>query len=387
VGQIAALSDMAGYIMRPNVRVLLTIGMFLGFIETAGAVSFTNTQAGPNTWVYTLTFAPEDNYSVTQASTTITLTGLTGVTSASGPTSTDFPGTLNTVNLAWTAQVTNGGTTVIWTHVGGGTGDFNSVQHVFGFSVTANAPNGTAALVTSGFSRDLPNPVNQDISGNAVGPAATTLVVLPQIAFGAGWYSAVYFTNTGTTNAQFLVKYTADNGTPLVLPAAGTSSLPLTLGPQTTAIIEAPNTGSFNQGYATALVPPGVQGYGVFRQSVPGIADQEAVVPLSLASNVGETLIFDETSYITAAAMANPTAIPVTVSISVVSQSGIPVGTATVPLAPFSHTAVAMRNIPGLSGMVGQRGLATFSVTNGNVAVLGLRFNGQAFTSIPTVGR
>jgi hypothetical protein len=36
--------------------------------------------------------------------------------------------------------------------------------------------------------------------------------------------------------------------------------------------------------------------------------------------------------------------------------------------------------------MIGQRGAVTYSVPNGNVTVLGLRFNGTAFTSIPTVG-
>ena len=35
------------------------------------------------------------------------------------------------------------------------------------------------------------------------------------------------------------------------------------------------------------------------------------------------------------------------------------------------------------SAMAGQRGYATFTVTSGSVAVLGLRFNGSAFTSIP----
>jgi hypothetical protein len=34
---------------------------------------------------------------------------------------------------------------------------------------------------------------------------------------------------------------------------------------------------------------------------------------------------------------------------------------------------------------VGLRGLAQFSVTTGNVSVLGLRSNGPAITSIPTV--
>jgi hypothetical protein len=377
--------------MRPHI--VLAIGTFLAFGETAGAVSFLNTQAGPNTWVYTLTFAPQDNYSITQGTTTITMSGLVGVTAATGPTSTDFPaGAADTTNLAWTAQVTNGGTTVVWTHIGGGTGNFNTVQHAFGFSITSSGPNGTGSLVTSGFSRDIPTPLpggglDLDITGNVVGPATTTAVVLPQIAFGGGWYSAVYFTNTGTTPASFSVKYTSDNGTPIILPSTGTNSVPLNLGPQATAIFETPNTGVFSQGYATALLPPGVIGYGVFRQSVPGVPDQEAVSPLTLASNVGATLTFDETSYITGVAIANPTAIGVTVVISAFNSGGTLIGTTEFGLAPFSHTAQPMRAMSGLGGIVGQKGSAVFSVANGNLAVLGLRFNGPAFTSMPAFGR
>lgn len=40
---------------------------------------------------------------------------LSGVTAATGPSTTDFSGELDAINLAWTAQVLNGGTTVVWT--------------------------------------------------------------------------------------------------------------------------------------------------------------------------------------------------------------------------------------------------------------------------------
>jgi hypothetical protein len=43
-----------------------------------------------------------------------------------------------------------------------------------------------------------------------------------------------------------------------------------------------------------------------------------------------------------------------------------------------------LRTLPGLSGMVGLRGAAQFTASAGSVAVLGLRFDGSVFTSIPT---
>ncbi len=163
------------------------------FIAVVDAVkpTFTGTQTGPNQWTYTLTFAPLVNYSVfpvaTQSTnlTTITLTGLFGVTGAAGPTSTDFPSSLNSINLNWSAAVLNGGTEVVFTHVGPGTGNFTDFRHAFGFTINASgAVNGTAPLATSGFSRDTTNPLPDgtfklDITGTTDGPAraATSMTV------------------------------------------------------------------------------------------------------------------------------------------------------------------------------------------------------------------
>src|SRR5215475_9961309 len=123
-------------LLRPN---FLIPALLLASAWQVQAVTWTLVQAGPTKWTYTLTFDPFDNYSIFQANTTITMNGLTGVTGAAAPTSTDFTGALDTLNLAWTPQVLNGGTTVVWTHIGSGTGNFGTTKHVFGFSITAPA--------------------------------------------------------------------------------------------------------------------------------------------------------------------------------------------------------------------------------------------------------
>jgi hypothetical protein len=171
---------------------LLIPTVLLASAWQAQAVHWTLSQAGPPTWTYTLQFDPEDNYSIYQSSTTITMSGLYGVTAAGAPTSTDFPNpAINTLNLAWTPQVLNNGTTVVWTHVGGGTGNFPTTQHVFGFSITAaGAQNGTVSYATSGMSRDAgsipeggtpPAGASLDISGTIAGPSATggTVTTVP----------------------------------------------------------------------------------------------------------------------------------------------------------------------------------------------------------------
>jgi PEP-CTERM motif len=151
---------------------------------TSEAVSFTLSSVVGDNWSYTLTYDPLDNYSIFQPSTTINVTGLSGVTSALGPTSTDFDppgGFLDTINLDWTPAVLAGGTAVSWTHIGSGTGNFGEPKHVFGFTIIApGAQTGLAALSTDGFERDTTNPLpdgtfDLDISTEVLGPTASAV--------------------------------------------------------------------------------------------------------------------------------------------------------------------------------------------------------------------
>jgi hypothetical protein len=138
------------------------------------AVQWTLTSAGPPTWTYTLTFDPLDNCNIFVSPTTITMNGLTGVTGAGAPTSSDFTGSLDTNNRAFTPSVLNGGTTVVWTNPTCGTGNFGVAKHVFGFTVTApTALNGTVSFATSGMARDTGVSNSVNISGSVAGPAAS----------------------------------------------------------------------------------------------------------------------------------------------------------------------------------------------------------------------
>jgi hypothetical protein len=216
---------------------------------------------------------------------------------------------------------------------------------------------------------------------------ATFTNVLPQFAFGGGWYSALYFTNIGGIPAVIQVNFVTDNGKPLSVPTVGGSAATLALAPGGTAMIEAPNTGPLTQGYVSASLTSGILGYGVYRQSQQGIADQEAVVPLTGDSATICTLIWDDTNLDTAVAIVNPSALDTVVSITVRDISGQVIGASSISLSAKNKSSLYLRNLPGLGVMAGRRGSADFSVTSGTVAVLGVRFNGAAFTSIPAVSR
>lgn len=210
--------------------------------------------------------------------------------------------------------------------------------------------------------------------------------ILPQFCFGGGWYSALYFTNSTGAAVSFPVSFVSDAGTPLTVPALDGSATNVSLDPHGTAIIEAPNVGSLLQGYAEFTLPSGVFGYGVFRHSVQGLPDQEAVVPFSDAGASSNTLTWDETAFITAVAIVNPSSTAANVAVTLWDANGDIIGTSSIPLPPNGKTEAELRTLPGLSGMVGKRGSAQFTVPAGagNVAVLGLRADGPALTSIPT---
>jgi hypothetical protein len=240
------------------------------------------------------------------------------------------------------------------------------------------------ARVQGGTVLVLQNDANTTINGTANPQQFQS--VLPQFVFGGGWYSALYFSNPTSGTVSFLVTFTTDNGTPMNLPGVGNSKQ-ITLAPNGTAVIEAQNAGStINQGYASVTLPAGVSGYGVFRQIVAGKPDQEALVGLKNANTTSSTLSWDDTSPLsTSIAIVNPSTVAATVTITVWDTNGNVIGTSSQGLQPGTKIANSMHAFLGLSGMTGQRGSAQFSVTSGNVAVLGLRFGNTAFTSIPVI--
>jgi hypothetical protein len=213
-------------------------------------------------------------------------------------------------------------------------------------------------------------------------------IVLPQLAFGDGWYTALYFANTNNMGPlAFLLNFFGDDGNPLNVPNIGTS-IRVNLAGRGAALIEIPNIGSLQQGYVTATLPGGVFGYGVFRLSVAGRNDQEAVVPLSGITATVSTLLYDDTKYVTGVAVVNLSSSNASITATARDAQANIIGTGNLSLPPNGKTAATLRSIPGLASVAGTVGSVDFtSSSGGNLAVLGLRFKDAAFTSIPTSDR
>jgi len=164
------------------------VGAAAALAAPAHAVDFVLDSHLGDAWTYSLVYDPYDNMGFNESGVhaTITLTGLSGVTAVSGPTSTDFPfADTNDKQLAWTGEILDSGATVVFTMAldRSGTGNYGSEKHVYGFTLIApGAADGQAMLATNGFYYGLfPNdgvahalePANdRDIAKAVAGPVA-----------------------------------------------------------------------------------------------------------------------------------------------------------------------------------------------------------------------
>ncbi len=257
-----------------------------------------------------------------------------------------------------------------WTAPAAGTGTVRLYAAAVGANNDGSASGDntyTASLSLSEASAEPPPAVK---TGNTI---------LPQFVFGGGWTSSLYFHNRTSTAVSIPVSFFADDATPLELDGSPTRTVQIAA--RGTARILAPNGSDFRQGWATFDLPAGVTGYGVFQQSVPDIADQEAVVPFAPAKSPSANLLFDESSRITAVALWYNGAANADIAVTARDESGAVLGTATITMTPGNKTAFAV--IEKIPAIAGKSGALDFTAPAGSVAVLGLRFGGAAFTSIP----
>jgi protocatechuate 3,4-dioxygenase beta subunit len=259
----------------------------------------------------------------------------------------------------------------------------NANDMVFNGAANKERALATVTKTDSGYAATL------NIGVNIAAPAAgvTTPYVLPQAVFGGGWYTALYFANTTAQATSITLNFVGENGSPLAvtLPGMGSNAThTISIDARATALVELANSATtMTQGWVEANLPEGVLGYAVFRQTVSGRADQEAVVPLAPETATSVQLVFDDVNFTTGIAIVNPLTQQTVLTITAYSATGTQLGTGQVTLSSRSKTAITLREVSGLAGVAGNRGWLSIATTTGTVAALGLRFGSAAFTSIP----
>lgn len=211
--------------------------------------------------------------------------------------------------------------------------------------------------------------------------------VIPQLVDGAGWQTSMTFVNLENRVVRFSVYFFADNGTDLYIPIVGLGTVRGMIGVFNVAQSETVETvgasTKLSQGWAyivTENIADAVGGLAVFKQMVPGIPDFEAVVPVVNEFDGHFVLMFDNTKFVTAMAIANPRPIAVIVPLNIRNEGGAIIESTTMTLAPYEHRAFVIPDEYKITA--GRRGKIEFLAPGFGVAALGLRFNPSgAFTS------
>jgi hypothetical protein len=222
--------------------------------------------------------------------------------------------------------------------------------------------------------------------------------VLPQVADGADWMTAITIVNMDTAAAQYKLEFYKTGGQRWSLDFVGLgngNTITGTLPVNGSVVIQTAATAqTVSMGFAILTSPNSkdVNGYGIFRQRIPGRSfDFEAVVPFSNKFDDDFVLAFDNTpGYTTSMAICNPSDYAVqTVTVSFYDPLGARFHQDQFQMNPLEHRADAMPD--RWPQTAGKKGVAVFQVGGAVVPgapVLGLRFNSTGpFTSTHALSR
>jgi hypothetical protein len=242
-------------------------------------------------------------------------------------------------------------------------------------------------------------PVLDSPTQTAMAPVSALLLPAgsgAQLASGHYWETSITLVNKGTSPARTKVDFFDNAGNPLVLPvtfpstpgvpAVMLSTLERTLAPGASLSFSSTGPVSIETvGWARMSTDGDVDGFAIFRQDVDGA--QEALVPMEIENPDAWLLWFDNTgTFASGLAVVNNSIAAASIEVIVRDEAGHQIQTQTLPLAGLGHTSGALANMIG--GTANKVGSVEFRTPQGGaITVLGLRFNGVSFTTIPVMPR
>ena len=231
----------------------------------------------------------------------------------------------------------------------------------------------------------------------AKGAAVTTLPVLANvrpgggtlahIASGGGWQTLITLVNTGSSSSQAQLSFLDEQGNPMVLPLLfpqtgvvnTTSSVSQTLGAGASLLIQTQGLAA-QVGSARLTTTGPVSGFAIFQKS-----GQEAVVPLATGAANSITLAFDNSNGLAnGVALANGSASPVVVPVTLYDDTGATLGTSSINLPANGHTSFLVKDqFPSAANI---RGSLVLTSSSSAIAALGIRAAAAGtYTSIPAM--
>jgi hypothetical protein len=217
------------------------------------------------------------------------------------------------------------------------------------------------------------------------------------IASGGGWKTSFLVVNLSASATPVRLQFWAEDGSPLNLPytspqAGGPPSATNTYVDGTIAASgslevdsEAPASGPALVGWTEILTTGNVTGVSIFSlQLQAGGQWYESAVPFENRNSSTFVMPFDQTSNMVAGvALANlSSTVAANINVVIRDEAGNQLATDSVTLAPLGHTSYALST--RLPVTATKRGTLEFqNQSAGNIAALGLRFNGLCFATMP----
>lgn len=209
--------------------------------------------------------------------------------------------------------------------------------------------------------------------------------VIAQVADGGSWKTIITLVNVDKTVGAYIIKFYADNGSPLALPttAGNSSTIAGTLPVNGSVVIETAGTAAaLSQGWALVTTTNDISGNAIFRRTIAGRLDFEASMPIIVyVENSDYLLPFDHITSSASVAIVNPLSYTtITISVTFRDEQGNQFYADSFTLGPLAHTAFSLaQRYPQSQG---HRGVVEIATTSLAMNVLGLRFGAASFTSI-----
>jgi hypothetical protein len=225
---------------------------------------------------------------------------------------------------------------------------------------------------------------------DGVRPAFPSTRIVSQVVDEATARTTLLLVNTDTQPATFTINFWADDGTPLTLPftdgtsaSTVTSTTPIPVGgSQVIQTLGANTLPASVEGWAEVISTQSLGGTAIFSYQATG---QEAAVPLQPRGGHHMVLPFDNASgQVLGIAVANidPTQ-DATITETIRDENGVygtQISQRTFNLAHHQHTSFLLGSPAGIPASI-PRGVVQYD-SNVEVYVLGIRYNGGAFTTV-----
>jgi hypothetical protein len=249
-------------------------------------------------------------------------------------------------------------------------------------NVDTNAPlHGTDEIAVSG-------------GGSATAAATDSSFIgsMAHLAIGGGWDTTLTLMNVNPSSTQTHLDFYDEGGVPMPVvvtssAASGTAtgaSWLQTLPGNALAVLTtaAPASQDVLTGSARLFTSGSLDGFAIFRDQASG---QQATVPLEAHDAAAYTLAFDNTGVlVTGVALANVSDQPADIPVVLRGEDGVTFGADTLHVPAEGHASFVLNaKYPATALRRGTLQLGTPS--GGRISALGLRVNGGAVTTIPTL--